>query len=111
MTFVTLPRSGVPVTLRGDPMSSEWFRWAHDITARVGGATGAGLAELAAQIEQVAGDVAEASEDAAAAGAMSRLALSESRKTVEVPADVLRALLARVVRLERRLKDIEDMPL
>lgn len=111
MTLVTLPRAGVGITNKGDQASPEMRRWMHDITERAGGTSGAGIAELAAQIEQVAGDVVEVSEDAAAAGHMSRLALSESRKTIEVPADVLRALLARVVRLERRLKDIEDIPL
>ncbi len=45
MSLVTLPRAGMP--LIGDkPMSREWYRWAHDITERVGGVGGIGNDEL-----------------------------------------------------------------
>lgn len=46
MTLVTIPRATVPVAGNA-PISAEWYRWAHDITQRVGGPTGAGSNDLA----------------------------------------------------------------
>lgn len=43
---VTLPRMDIPVAA-GQPMQSEWYRWAFDITARVGGVSGQSTTDLA----------------------------------------------------------------
>lgn len=45
MSLVTLPRAGMPL-VGNSAMSREWYRWAHDITQRVGGVTGAGTDDL-----------------------------------------------------------------
>lgn len=45
MTVVTIPRATVPF-VGNAPMSAEWYRWASDITQRVGGPTGAGSNDL-----------------------------------------------------------------
>lgn len=45
MSLVTLPRAGMPL-VNASPMSREWYRWAHDITQRVGGVTGQSNDEL-----------------------------------------------------------------
>jgi len=45
MTYVTLPRAGMPLT--GDlTISREWYRWARDITERSGGVAGASSNDL-----------------------------------------------------------------
>lgn len=47
MSLVTLPRSGMP--LAGSlTISREWYRWARDITERVGGVNGASTQDLVA---------------------------------------------------------------
>lgn len=46
MSLVTLPKAGMPV-VGNLPMSREWYRWANDITQRVGGVTGSSNDELA----------------------------------------------------------------
>ena len=45
MSLVTLPRAGMPVAGTAT-ISREWYRWAYDITQRVGGVTGAGTNDL-----------------------------------------------------------------
>ena len=45
MSLVTLPRAGMPVA-GTETISREWYRWAYDITQRVGGVTGAGTDDL-----------------------------------------------------------------
>ena len=45
MSLVTLPRAGMPVAGTAT-ISREWYRWAYDITQRVGGVTGAGTDDL-----------------------------------------------------------------
>jgi hypothetical protein len=45
MTVVTIPRATVPF-VGNAPMSPEWYRWARDITQRVGGPTGASSSDL-----------------------------------------------------------------
>lgn len=46
MSLVTLPRAQIPLTLNGNAISSEWYRWAHDVTIRAGGVTGSSTDEL-----------------------------------------------------------------
>lgn len=46
MANVTLPRQDLPIAGTQAP-SREWYRWAFDITARVGGVQGAGTDDLA----------------------------------------------------------------
>lgn len=45
MSLVTLPRAGMPLAGTAT-ISREWYRWAYDITQRVGGVTGAGTNDL-----------------------------------------------------------------
>ena len=47
MSLVTLPRAQIPLTLNGNAISAEWYRWAHDITIRAGGVDGSSNSELA----------------------------------------------------------------
>ncbi|HOV56815.1 MAG TPA: hypothetical protein PLN91_02970 [Rhodanobacteraceae bacterium] len=57
MTTITLPRSDVSMLMdlaSGMP-SRDWYRWARDITARVGGVTGAGTNDLAESAFEDAG--------------------------------------------------------
>lgn len=47
MTIVTLPRAGIPLAGPDGRVTAEWYRFFHDITLRVGGATGPGADDLA----------------------------------------------------------------
>jgi hypothetical protein len=46
---LTLPSSRIPITQSGEPISADWMRWAHDVTARLGGPTGQSIDELVMQ--------------------------------------------------------------
>lgn len=56
MTTITLPRADVAMAdlTNGSP-SRDWYRWARDITERVGGVTGAGTNDLAESAFEDAG--------------------------------------------------------
>ena len=45
MSLVTLPRAGMPLAGTAT-ISREWYRWAYDITQRVGGVTGSSTEDL-----------------------------------------------------------------
>lgn len=51
MTSVTLPREGIPITGNQLP-SREWYRWAFDITQRVGGVSAPDLPTSTAIAQQ-----------------------------------------------------------
>lgn len=46
MTLLTLPRASIPVIDSKGYMSREWYRWATDATARMGGVDGASTDDL-----------------------------------------------------------------
>lgn len=46
MTLLTLPRASIPLVDAKGNISREWFRWASDATARMGGVEGLGTEEL-----------------------------------------------------------------
>lgn len=46
MTLLTLPRASIPVIDSKGYMSREWYRWATDATARMGGVEGASTDDL-----------------------------------------------------------------
>ena len=46
MTVLTIPRNGIALLDVNGGMSSEWYRWAHDITSRAGGVNGVGTTDL-----------------------------------------------------------------
>ncbi len=56
MTTITLPRADIAMTetVSGAP-TRDWYRWARDITERVGGVVGTGTNELAASAFEDAG--------------------------------------------------------
>jgi hypothetical protein len=45
MATVTLPRLDIPITGRAQ-INSEWYRWARDVTARIGGVVAPNLEDL-----------------------------------------------------------------
>jgi uncharacterized coiled-coil protein SlyX len=55
MSTLTLPRAQIPLTVGGDRMSPEFYRWAYDVTIRAGGVTGEGTDELSAAMFEDAG--------------------------------------------------------
>lgn len=109
MSNVTIPRSQTPITIGGPPMSPDWYRFMHDMTKRVGGAVSDGIEELQDQIQTAAASAADA-ESIARAMASRGLAVKAAQR-VEVPIDLLRSLLARVATLERKVRDIEELPI
>jgi len=46
VTLLTLPRASIPVIDSKGYMSREWYRWATDATARMGGVEGASTDDL-----------------------------------------------------------------
>ena len=46
MSNVTLPQAGVAATGMGGVMTRDWYRWAHDVTQRIGGVTGESISDL-----------------------------------------------------------------
>ena len=55
MTTLTLPRVQIPLTVNGERMGNEWYRWAYDVTIRAGGVTGEGTNDLSAAMFEDAG--------------------------------------------------------
>ena len=55
MSTLTLPRVQIPLTVAGDRVSNEWYRWAYDVTIRAGGVTGEGTDDLSAAMFEDAG--------------------------------------------------------
>lgn len=55
MSTLTLPRAQIPLTVGGDRMSPEFYRWAYDVTIRAGGVTGEGTDDLSAAMFEDAG--------------------------------------------------------
>lgn len=45
MTTITLPRADIPM-VNGAVPSRDWYRWARDITTRVGGVSGTGSGDI-----------------------------------------------------------------
>lgn len=46
MSLLTLPRASIPVIDANGYMNREWYRWASDATARMGGVEGTGTDDL-----------------------------------------------------------------
>jgi hypothetical protein len=55
MTTLTLPRAGIPLTMGGDRVGAEWYRFFHDVAIRAGGVTGEGTDDLSAAMFEDAG--------------------------------------------------------
>lgn len=51
MSLVSLPRIQVPLTADGRPISSEWYRFMHDVTQRIGGVNSVGADEVDASLQ------------------------------------------------------------
>jgi hypothetical protein len=63
MSMLTIPRSGIPLTL-GDRISPEWYRFLYDLTERVGGVAGWSVHDLMnAPAAVAAADVAALASD------------------------------------------------
>ena len=109
MSTITLPRSDIAIAGQ-DPPSRDWYRWARDITERVGGVSGSGTADLAVSAFEDAGV-----EEAKAAMADIRAEFGQIPGQVIEPRDesqspdlngmwaVIQALAARVEALEQGL--------
>ena len=110
MSTVTLPRIQIPLTVGGDKVSAEWYRWAHDLTLRAGGVTGQSTAEIAAALGDLAQHVEGVESQAIAAGAAVNSVRREVR-LIEVPEPLWNSIVARIIRLERHVSAIEEMPL
>lgn len=109
MSRVTLPSSRIPLTQRGDVVSTEFYRWMHDITERVGGVEGAGTQDLSVAQFEDAGIPEQQAEFYAALNAINSSPLvrdvvaENGRLSVEV--EVLRAAL---YELQRRVWALEQ---
>lgn len=96
MSRVTLPSSRIPLTQRGDVVSTEFYRWMHDITERVGGVDGASTTDLAASQFEDAG-IEE-----------SKAELYRMRDEMRQVEGLVYALLARITALESKIMGIEQ---
>ncbi len=55
MSTLTLPRVQIPLTVNGERVSNEWFRFFYDVAIRAGGVTGEGTDDLSAAMFEDAG--------------------------------------------------------
>lgn len=55
MSTLTLPRVGIPLTISGDRVGNEWYRFFYDLAIRAGGVTGEGTDDLSAAMYEDAG--------------------------------------------------------
>ena len=97
MTTVTLPRAGIPLIGPDGRVTSEWFRFFHDITQRVGGVAGASADDLAlsqfgdAGIEELKQALYRSSNEFGQAPAMQPILSSDD---IQAELSALRDLLA-----------------
>ncbi len=101
MSTITLPRSDIPLTQdsAGTP-SRDWYRWARDVTARVGGVTGAST-----------NDLAESAFEDAGIEEIKALTFAVSDAAGQVPAapDVLALLVADNQRLSGEVEELRGV--
>jgi hypothetical protein len=55
MSTLTLPRVGIPLTVSGERVGNEWYRFFYDLAIRAGGVTGEGTDDLSAAMFEDAG--------------------------------------------------------
>lgn len=67
MSVVTTPQVGVAVAQAGGLMTRDWYRWARDVTQRIGGVDSETLAEVIARLDALSGAVGTATLDFGAA--------------------------------------------
>lgn len=109
MSTVTIPRADIPIAGSAPP-SRDWYRWAHDITQRVGGVTGASTTELElsafedAGIEETKASVATFA-DAAAQTPPNVSLPSEEDKSADIA-----SMRAEIAVLMSRLDAMESLP-
>jgi hypothetical protein len=79
MSLVTLPSARIPLTIKGDTVSPEFYRWMFDMTERVGGPTGASTPDLVVSQFDDAGIAEQQAESFSLANAIGQIPAMQSR--------------------------------
>lgn len=109
MTTITLPRADIAMTEASNGIPSrDWYRWARDITERVGGVTGSGTDDLAASafedagVEETKAAVYRLSDDINAAPVAQPAVIEED------PQPSIAQLLAEVAELRKEVEGLKS---
>ncbi len=107
MTIVTIPRATVPIS-GAAPISAEWYRWAHDITQRVGGPTGASSNDLSLSQFEDAGTEETKTQVVAVLHELRQLPVVEIAQTVEALEGLLGGLLDQITQLRSEVEALKQ---
>lgn len=108
MTNVTLPREDIAITSRGDRVSTDWFRWARDITQRVGGVRGSSSDDLTLSQFEDAGIAEGHAALFALQDAIGQAPVRDEYIRADDPSGELSALREEVALLRARLDALEQ---